>query len=388
MLIIKVFIVPSWYPIETSQNSGVFFKEQALALKNASVEVCIGYPEIYSLKNFHFKNATNELKVVNEDGLLTYRYKGYNYLPKIKRAANVIYCKRLRKIFNKYVEKHGKPDVIHAHSVIRGGWAASELLSNLALDIPLIITEHSSTFARNLLSDYNLSLAKKGFNYADKIIAVSPSLKEELINYTDENKITVIPNLVNMDRFKPISDKILNHNVFTFFSVAFLEYNKGMDFLIKSFAKAFKGNKDVRLVIGGNGTQKEKLIKLTQDLDVYKQIVFLGELTRTEVVEQMQNCDSFVLASRYETFGVVYIEALASGKPIIATKCGGPEYIVNKNNGLLVNVDDLDDLSNKMMYMFENRNKFSEEEIIENCRIRFSATSVAEQIKGVYRQLL
>mgnify|MGYP003503500790 CR=1 FL=1 len=82
-----------------------------------------------------------------------------------------------------------------------------------------------------------------------------------------------------------------------------------------------------------------------------EQIIFLGALSRDDVAKWMNKCDCFVLPSRYETFGVVYIEALASGRPVIGALNGGAEDIINNLNGYLVPIDDIDKLAEKMLEM-------------------------------------
>ena len=91
------------------------------------------------------------------------------------------------------------------------------------------------------------------------------------------------------------------------------------------------------------------------------------------------------MPSRYETFGVVYAEAIACGKPVIATKCGGPESIINEGNGLLVEVDNSDQLAESLMQMKKNYNELSQAEIRTNFLEKFSRSVVVEQISSVYR---
>jgi len=79
-------------------------------------------------------------------------------------------------------------------------------------------------------------------------------------------------------------------------------------------------------------------------MEIQKKVNFLGLISNDHVHAEMKSADAFVLSSHYETFGVVLIEALACGKPIIATSCGGPECIVNKKNGLLITPRDIEKL--------------------------------------------
>jgi glycosyltransferase involved in cell wall biosynthesis len=163
--------------------------------------------------------------------------------------------------------------------------------------------------------------------------------------------------------------------------------NKGMDILIKSFAKGFK-DQEAELVIGGDGAQKQELVDLARSLGVENQVQFLGAVDRKEVVHHMNACDTFVLASKFETFGVVLIEALACGKPVISTNSGGPSSIVNEKNGIIVPVDDIDELSQAMQSVNSNYSAYNPEEIQNDCSARFSEEVITEQILKIYQTLV
>ena len=96
----------------------------------------------------------------------------------------------------------------------------------------------------------------------------------------------------------------------------------------------------------------------------------------------------FVLASRAETFGVAYIEALATGVPVIATKCGGPEIFVHEDNGLMIPVDDLDALVNAMEYMYKNIKVFDREKVSSEIKDKFSPKYVSKKLVEVYEEVL
>lgn len=117
------------------------------------------------------------------------------------------------------------------------------------------------------------------------------------------------------------------------------------------------------------------------------QVQFLGALDRKEVILQMNKCDAFVLASKFETFGVVLIEALSCGKPVISTKSGGPNVIVNENNGLLVPVDNIKELSNAMLDLYQNYSRYNPNNIRNDCYARFSETVIAKRIINLYNSI-
>ena len=165
-----------------------------------------------------------------------------------------------------------------------------------------------------------------------------------------------------------------------------LEHKKGMDILINAFSEIHHNNTE--LVIGGDGEDREKLENLAIDLGISDRVKFLGRLDRDEVKMQMSSCNVFVLSSRHETFGVVFIEALASGKPIIASKTGGPDFIVNNKNGLLVPVEDIASLRDAMDEIIDNYLTYDPVEIRNDCIRRFSEESVVKELNKIYSQAL
>ncbi|WP_340084388.1 glycosyltransferase family 4 protein [Siminovitchia sp. FSL H7-0308] len=382
----KILIVPSWYPTEDSPLNGIFFKEQAMALQKYGHDVIVAYPELRSMRTFGKQRHSLGLSYKKEDGLKTYRYRSYNPIPlRISAGQGNVFYLLLNRLYDRIIQSEGKPDIIHAHSCLWGGVAAARLASRE--NIPLVITEHSSKFPRKLFKPHEKKMVKQALTEADKIISVGLGLKNELIDYIhDQSKLTVIPNIVDIDLFQ-MSQQSRDRETFRFFSLGFLHLRKGMDLLIKAFAKELKGCQ-AELIIGGSGPEMENLKRLSLDLGVSNQVKFLGQLDREGVLQQMQQCDVFALASHAETFGVVYIEALACGKPVIATSCGGPEIIVNEKNGLLVNVDDIDALGDAMVYMFKNIDQYDPQVLREDCVNRFSEKSIVSQLNDVYRSIL
>ena len=161
-----------------------------------------------------------------------------------------------------------------------------------------------------------------------------------------------------------------------------------MDVLIKSFAKNNVLLRECELYIGGNGEELENLKQLSKDLGVERNIKFLGELNREEVNYYMKNSDAFVLASRVETFGIVFIEAMYQGKPVIGTRTGGPDTFINNEVGLTVEVDNIDELSEAMSYIYNNYKQYDNKVIKKYCIDTFSEKVIVEKLNKVYKEVL
>ncbi|MBU3106568.1 glycosyltransferase [Clostridium gasigenes] len=376
-----IMFIPSWYANVRNKVHGSFFKEQALALQESGISVTVAYNEIWPLTLLGKVNEKAGMNFEIEGSLKTYRYKNYNFIPKSPLMFKV-FNKRMDKLYKEIVKKEGKVDLIHAQSSLWAGISAAYISKKY--NIPLVITEHSSIERGSYVRESYKPLIKESYNVAKKVVVVGTGLKKEIEEFSGRNDIKVIHNLVPLELFEKKEEK--NNEEFTFFSLAFLEGEKGMDTLIKAFSDGFKG-KNCKLKIGGAGSQRKGLEILANNLGIKNQVVFLGALLREEVAKNMNECNAFVLASRYETFGVVYIEALAAGKPIIGMYNGGAEDIINEVNGKIVAIDDINGLKDAMINIKENINFYNSDVIRADCIKRFTKESIVEKIIEVYKEI-
>lgn len=377
----NVMVVPSWYASEENKVHGSFFKEQFLALQRSNVNIIVAYNEIWPLNKIKKNKGKIGISFHVEDELKVYRYRNYNFLPKNQNMFR-IFNKRMEKLYLEIVKREGKIHLIHAHSAFFGGISAAYVANKY--NIPLVLTEHSSLRDSLYVKESYKKWIYNTYNRTDKLIAVSNSLKRELENYTDNN-ITVIHNMVDTNNFKVMNTKKKNKTL-TLFSLAYLVQGKGMENLIIAFKNAFK-DEDVRLIIGGDGILKEHLCHMVNELNLQNQISFLGPLSRKEVSREMQNCDGFVLASEHETFGMVYVEAMASGKPVLGTKNGGAEDIIKDYNGIIVENKNIIALENGLREFAQKLDYYNSELISRKAFEDFGEERIIKKIKYIYKEL-
>lgn len=397
-------VIPSWYSSPRNTVHGSFFKEQFKALSSSGEKISVAYNEIWPITMIGKIREIRGLNFDIEDGLRTYRYKDYNYLPKNPLMFKS-FNKRMEKLYLEIIKNEGKVDIIHAHSAFWGAIGASYISKKY--NIPLVITEHSSLkYAKYVRESYKKYIYE-AYENADVLIAVGNELKKEIQTYVNRD-IKVIPNMVdlniftidenndkNKDKCEFINGNVYNNKKskdlkkeFKFFSCAFLEEGKGMEDLIKAFTKAFKGyNNDVTLRIGGDGTLKESLRELIKNLNMENQIELLGKLSREEVSREMIKCDAFALPSEHETFGVVYIEALACGKPVVGADNGGAEDIINKENGIIAKKNNIEDIANALCSIRDNYDTYDKNKIREKIILNYSEKVLVEKLKGVYKEV-
>ena len=124
-------------------------------------------------------------------------------------------------------------------------------------------------------------------------------------------------------------------------TVASLDVWKGLDVLIRAFARARHEHDDLALVVAGDGPERASLEKLAREVGLEGAVAFLGYVDRPTLTRLMAMCTVFVLPSRSEPFGIAIVEALAAGAPVIATRVGGiPEILDDGTVGILVPPDD------------------------------------------------
>lgn len=385
-----ILIIPSFYPVKENNVSGIFFKEQAMALKKRGIRVGIVYSEKRSIKKISIKGFLNnhyQSKVYVEDGIVTWRNHGWNIIPERTRLGATRWVKKTLKLVRKYINQQGKPDIIHAHCSLWAGYAA--FLISKKYKIPYIITEHSSAFLNETITKWQRRFVYDSFKNASAIISVSGALAQKLYDFVSDKsrEILVIPNLIDVNFFT-LPEERNDSQSFNFISIGGLNDNKGFDILIKAFAYAFKGKEHIFLKIGGDGKIKNRLVQLCKELGIEKQVIFKGKISREEVRQLMWDGGAFVLASNVETFGVVLIEALATGLPVIATRSGGPEDIVNEEVGLLAQKGDFKDLAEKMQKIYETRAVYDEKKLRLYIEKNYSEEVVTTKLIKIYKGIL
>jgi glycosyltransferase involved in cell wall biosynthesis len=375
-------VVPSWYASSRNKVHGSFFKEQFQALQKSGEKISVAYNEIWPITRLGRIDEKRGISFNLEEGLRTYRYKEYNFFPKNPRMFKS-FNKRMEKLYLEIVKKEGKVDLIHAHSAFWGGISAAFVAKKY--NIPFVLTEHTSLENSKYVKNSYFKWIKYAYDSADKLIAVGNGLKKEMKGYTD-NDIKVIHNLVDFSRFIKEENCKTTEEI-KLFSLAYLVEGKGMDRLIKAFKEAFKG-KNVTLTIGGDGAKRSELEALTKELGLEEKIVFLGAVGRDDVSKVINSCDGFVLASEYETFGVVYIEAMALGKPVLGTENGGAEDIIKDYNGILIQNRDHEALVQGLKDFVNNIHDFDNDLIRERCIRNYGEEVIVEKIKKVYKEIL
>lgn len=280
------------------------------------------------------------------------------------------------------------PDLIHAQVTLPVGLAA--VVAGRVYGMPVAITEHWGPIKELCRGRAAFRAMQFSLRHASSVITVSNHLKQELQTELGINRpIQVIPNLYDPTKFYLApSEKVEPSSRDILFVGRGGDTRKGNDLMLKAFAEAFsRSTGPLRLLMIGPNLEKE-LSALAAELGVLAHCVFHGALAHDQLATQMQECAFLVVASRYETFGLVLIEAMACGKPVIATRCGGPEELVTSATGLLVPVNDVGKLADSIVKMGDEVSNYDANTISRYAYEHYSDHAIVQQIVGVYERLV
>jgi glycosyltransferase involved in cell wall biosynthesis len=229
---------------------------------------------------------------------------------------------------------------------------------------------------------------------SDAIVTPSNQFKKDFTAGFPElsDKLTFIHNGIDLDEIDNLATRDASENRAPYIlCVSAYKEQKAIDVLIRAFKLLRETNPLVRLIIVGAGDLREKLERLADDLGLQVGIQFLGAMARAEVFRLMRGCELFVLPSRFETFGIVIIEAMAHEKPVVATLVGGiPEIIQSGKNGILVEPDNPGSLAEAIVTVLQNRelrSSLAREAYVAVCK-RFRTEHNGAAYEAVFAGLL
>jgi len=206
------------------------------------------------------------------------------------------------------------------------------------------------------------------------------------------NNSVCIPNGFDKKKFYPLNKEVcrdklnLPKNKKIIFSLSNLIERKGYKYSIESISRVIKKKKDILYLIGGSGPLKDKLQKQIVDSNLQDGVRLVGSIPDDKLNLWMNACDLFVLPSLSESFGIVQIEALACGKPVVATKNGGSEEIItSKDYGLLCEPANPEDLAEKILIGLDK--KWDKNKIL-NYSTKFMWSKITKEIIDVYKRVL
>lgn len=323
----RVLMLSHMYPNAVSPLGGIFVRQQAQALVSLGVEVKVvapvpwvpgfmagrgkwgGYPLVPA------KEQPDGFPVYHPRVLEFPRSLFFEHYPET-------YARGIERVFTEQIAQG--VDIIHAHVAHPDGAAA--LKFGRKFRIPVVVTIHGQDFAYTLNRSRTCAESVRAtLKDASRVILVSEKLKTQygLETWADQlEKYRIIYNGVDL---KDLGQQGLHleqgqrTSRRRLLTVGFLRPDKGHAVVLKALPALIREFPDLEYRIVGDGSERAQLEALCKELGLGDYVVFLGSLPHPEAMKEMAQCEVFILPSWNEAFGVVYLEAMAHGKPIIGT---------------------------------------------------------------------
>lgn len=375
---IKTLFIPSWYPNKENNVSGVFIRSQAMSISKMC-DVAVLYVK------FDKEDLETVSKKENILEIILYRKKS-----KYKLVSAFIFVYAYVKGLRKIKELFGSYDIAHIQVLHPSGVIYSFL--NIFKSTPYIISEHSSIYLKEegTFERYNFIkklLIKSAAKRANAIITVSEYLKNALEQSGIKNRIYVVPNIINVTEERDYSK---SGNIKYILHVSLLyDKTKNVSGILDALKEISLRRQDFRLDIVGDGVDRKALEEKAKEYGLLgRTVFFLGMIPPSEVGKYFSQSDFLITNSKYETFSVSTAEALAYGKPVISTRCGGPEEYIDESNGILIDIGNGKALVSAIEYMLDNHQKYDGENIRRFARNKFSSELIGNKIFDIYKQIL
>lgn len=246
--------------------------------------------------------------------------------------------------------KHSKLDVLHVHYAIphaTSAYLAKQILGDEAKHVPIITTLHGTDITLIGSDPSYKDVVDFSINQSDGVTAVSEYLRQETYNKFDIKKdIRVIPNFIDLDRFQksnkthfkkaicPNDEKVITH-------VSNFREVKRVPDVISAFDQILKNGVDAKLLMVGDGPDRQKAENKCRELGICDKVRFLGKQERVE--EVLSISDLFLIPSGSETFGLAALEAMSCGVPVVSSNIGGlPEVNTHGETGYMCELGDVE----------------------------------------------
>jgi glycosyltransferase involved in cell wall biosynthesis len=271
------------------------------------------------------------------------------------------------------------------------GYAAS--LIRRKHGVPYIINEHRGRFAvlskeaEAMLNKTYSPLLEAAYQGAGRIVAVSGALQYGIRKYVlEDRELLVIPNLVDTEFFSLPAPRV--QDPFIILSIGRLVHEKGMDLLIEAFDLFAEDHPDTELRIVGEGPLEEALKDMASRSNHPSRITFVGYVSPESIREELHFANVLAVANRIEAFGVVYVEAMATGLPVIATKTGGPESIIPSYAGFLADCESVPSIFVGLQNIHSNYHRYDPKKIRRHVEKNFSKKAVINSFRNVIQEAL
>lgn len=278
----------------------------------------------------------------------------------------------------------GRVDLVHAHVVLPAGLLGAAVAR--ALGVPFLLQEHSAPFSMHLDTEAKRAAVRRTLEAATVVCAVGEDLATRIKEQSATCAVRLTPNLVHTGLFTP-SEIPVDRSHLRIVSVGSLEERKGFDVLLDAVAILGRSGIRVQLRIIGAGSLRDKLSGRLTELGLDPAMTFLGALPRTDVASIICASHIYVCSSRNETFGIAPAEALSVGRPVVSTRCGGPEAYIDATCGALVEPRDPHALADAIAHTWQRIGSFDPAQMSARIDDRFGPNAFRARMLTLYDEM-
>ena len=403
--LMHVFVIPSWYPHRCFPLEGAYIRDQALAIAELRPQWRVtistwgqgeGFFSLNHLRrspgclwSFLMRPEWSERALAAN--LVETQRPTPSWSERVARGNRAGLLRANRFQLARASERWGAPTVLHAHVSYPAGWIAWRLSEETG--IPFVVTEHMGPFPLPVYRTRSGSLLPQiadPLRHAATRIAVSPHLASRMESF-GVGTVQCVPNLVDERIHLPGSPR--EDGLFRFLTVCGMYREKGIHDLIDAVALLLphldeRRRSMLRFRLGGTGPALSEFKQHARHLKLEPWFEWLGLITPERARAEFATCDAFVLPSHHESFGIVFVEAQAAGKPAVGTRCGGPEAIVSPECGVLVEPAQPDELARAMQQVLDQRREYDDVAIRQHFVDHFSRPAVVDRLDTIYERVL
>lgn len=385
---LHILIVPAWWPSAEAPISGIFHTDYARAFASAGARVGVVVPDLVSVR--HLGRGTKIPlwpKLIQEDmdGIPVIRIRGLHTAMRMPWVQMVRFRRWLRRGFSAYVERFGRPDVLHAMCSIPAGWACTHLADPLSARV--VVTDNTGPFSLAMTPSGAAAYVRAALARAAAVVAVSELSRRQMEAEGIARDIAVHGNCVP-DAFlsagvRPGKSEGSWRGLF----VGRLTEAKGVGELIDA-AVALVSEFDVEWHFVGDGPMATTVQEQSSARGLEGRFTLHGVCDRRTVLEMMANSDFMVLPSHGESFGMVVAEALCMGLPVVTTRQAACAAFVGEDDGIVVEMRNVESLTCGLRRMIERLATYDRPAIAERARLRFSSEALARWYGELFRRIL
>lgn len=345
---LRILVLAGGFPKEYDKKDGNYVFEQVSEMKKLGHDILVVSPTMYFpsfLKKYDKISRFITSKQYIYDGIDVIAPKMFVYYPtsrywtKYPRIFVGIYSLTVMRTIQHILKEHPYDIVYSMGSVLEAGIVIK--LKQVMPEQRFVYIEHSASISESLKEYKRYRLFYNCLvDAVDAMIFVSSKQKESIEAFVDlDHKYKILHN--GFRGLAQSDSRIVQKKIFTIISVGFLEERKGYRYSIEALSMLAKEGYSFKYVVIGDGKEKDKYVNMVMEYGIEKNVEFKGRLQHDQVLEEMQSSDLFLLPSWNEAFGIVYLEAMSCGIPVVGTLCEGIEdIIVNNKNGFLVRKQD------------------------------------------------